>query len=225
MLQVNELNGFGGLSNLSVIEKVSSSTSSGSNSITAPSDVKSGDLMVMVDYSGNGLGGTPVAVTPSGWTNLVNISSVPVRFMVHKKIANGSEASSSITGMSNDGSSVGISKIIVVFRGNASAISINNSSINTEASGVSPSTQTVLASIGKTPLIVFGNYGAYTGSAGPSVDPRTFSPSKDDEIERTSDLLDCWIAWKIYNSSSQDVSIGMDDEGTNFLSSFYIEMM
>ena len=85
-----------------------------------------------------------------------------------------------------------------------------------ETTDGNPSAQVVGASSGTPPLIVIGAYGT-TGT----VDPRTFSTTKDGEI--TADSFNAYLAYKIYNSSPQDSSIDMDDEGdANILQSCYL---
>jgi len=71
-------------------------------------------------------------------------------------------------------------------------------------------------------LIVLGCYVAAINA----VNPRTFNPAKDGEIQATAvdGPEDLWLAYKIYNSSPADVSIDMDDEGLfNALVSCYIQ--
>jgi len=85
-----------------------------------------------------------------------------------------------------------------------------------------PAAQTVNASGGAPPLIVLGCYVAAINA----VNPRTFNPAKDGEIQATAvdGPEDLWLAYKIYNSSPADVAIDMDDEGLfNALVSCYIQ--
>ena len=108
-------------------------------------------------------------------------------------------------------------KVLLVFRGNKAASSLNVASVNSEATAGNPTSQTVTSSGGTPPLVVLGGYGADT-----TLTPRTFSPAKDGEVNSS---IYAYLAWKIYNSSPANVSIDMDDNGgANILQSCYIEM-
>jgi hypothetical protein len=114
-------------------------------------------------------------------------------------------------------------KVLLVFRPNVPATAYTPQDAAGEVNDGNPSAQTVNASGGLAPLVVFGAY-SERGSGG-GVNPRTFtvggSAAKDGEVNSTSF---CYLAWKIYNSSPADVVVDMDDEGAgNGLQSFYIE--
>lgn len=190
------------------------SATSTATTITAPSSIDSGDLLVLLDSSVDF--STPSTVIPSGFTSIGNISSAQARQIASYKIADGSEDSASLTGMST--SFAEVRKALYQFRGSSAIGSVTVASVNGQATDSNPTSQSVTASGGTPPLIVFGCYGD-DGSG--SIDPRTFSPAKDGEITPNNRL---YLAYKIYNSSPADVSVDMDDEGTqNLLQSFYIE--
>ena len=91
----------------------SSSTSSAST-ITAPSDIVSGDLIVLLDMATNYMD-YPTLVTPSGFISIGN--TTVSYFAFHRqnlsyKIADGSEAGATITGMSIGN---GVKKALYVF--------------------------------------------------------------------------------------------------------------
>lgn len=190
-------------------------------SITAPSGIQAGDLIVLFDAASTGYGSAPTAVTPSGFTNIINTSGAVSgfagwRMMLSYKLAVGTEGSSSITGMIGDGLT---GKCLLVFRGNKPATLITTADPEGEATDGNPTAKTVGAASGVVPLIVIGGYVSVSGT----VSPRTFSPAKDGEIN--TDSNDVWLAWKIYNTSPADVSIDMDDEGNgNGLQTCYIQM-
>jgi hypothetical protein len=198
-----------------IVKQAHSSASDMAATVTAPADIIAGDLLIMVDFS-FGAYSPPTAVTPSNWNNVLNLTTgTKSRGMIHWKLANGSEASSVITGM--NGSTGFSSKLIVVFRGDIPATLITTSTMNSEATTGNPASQNVAASGGTPPLVVMGFY-----MASAAVDPRTMSPAKDGEVAPADNGN--WLAWKIYNTSPANVSVDMDDEGSNLLASTYFQM-
>jgi hypothetical protein len=202
---------------LASITQVGSSTSTAAT-ITLPADIQAGDLIVILDGA-NSAFATPAAVTPTDFTNHANNTVTPpyegYRLMLSSKLAVGTEGSASITGMNGN---AGNTKACYVFRGDIPATSRTPSTFNGEGTTGDPAAQNVAASGGSAPLVVLAGYFARSGP----VDPRTFSPAKDGEINAGSGVL--YLAYKIYNSSPADVSVDMDDEVTNLLQSGYIEM-
>ncbi len=208
----------GGVGVLSSIVQQASATSTGAT-ITAPADIQAGDLLVLGDRAANVLS-SPTAVTPSGWTNIVNTSGAFNRQMFSYKIADGSEGSSTITGMNGDSTD---RKVMVTFRGNIPFATATPNTFGAQYTDGNPSAQTVASSGGTPPLIIFGIYGSDD-----NIDPRTFtvggSAAKDGEVEQ-GNVPDIWVAWKIDVASSSDASIDMDDEFSgNCLQSGYIAL-
>lgn len=214
------------------ISFVDSATEDSSASITAPADIDAGDLLVLLDscFLQNA---TPDTVVPDGFTSIINTShsvsigegnTLRIRQIASCKLAEGDEGSTSITGM--DESLFGFQtqcKILLVFRPSRPATEITVADAEGNATSGNPASQTATASGGTAPLIAFGCYGAQA-----SISPRTMSPAKDDEESVTGSPAsqpNLWIAWKIFNSSPEDVTVDMDDEGNlQCLQSFYIEM-
>lgn len=200
---------------LSVISFFGSSTAAGNagtTSITAPSSILPGDLMVLSNTSS---AGSAAAVVPSGFTQ-VNTGIVGgTRMVTSYKIADGTEGGSSLTGMTADTS---WQACLYVFRGNVAIKTITAASVNGEATAGDPVTQTVTASGGTPPLVVFGTYRGSTPAA------RSFSPAADGSIANGAPFAGTLsLAYKIYNTSPADVSIDMTDEGiANLMQSFYL---
>lgn len=189
--------------------------------ITAPATIVAGDLLILFQSSTSS-GSPPTAVTPSGWTNLVNDSLdygvAGDRVMVDYKIAAGTEDGSTITGM--DGS-LDDRKVMLQFRGDPVIASVSLQDLAIEfANAGDPAGQTCNASGGVVPLIVFGLW----SNAGGSIDPRSFSPAADGEVA-VSGSTAFYVKYKIYNSSPANVSVDMEDEGNeNILASFYLQI-
>lgn len=203
---------------LTTLSEQASATSTAAT-ITGPASIAAGDLLVLWDAA-NGSFGEPTSVVPTGFTSIIDFSTVgtDLRCIASYKIADGSEASATITGM--DGAAAD-HKMLYVFRGNVAISSVSANDTASEINIGNPLAQTVNASGGTPPLIIFGGY----LSLGSTIDPRTFtvggSPSKDGEI---STGTDAYLAYKIYNASPADTVVDMDDEGStyNALASFYL---
>jgi hypothetical protein len=202
---------------LTALSQVLSATSTG-ETIDAPAGIVAGDLLVLLDKAQSD-GTTPTAVLPTGFTSIHDDGLSTIRQKASYKLADGSEASASITGMVGN---FGNAKILLVFRGNNAAQSLTLAGAAGEATAGDPSAQVVGASGGTAPLIVLGFYGAPGGLAGLDIDTRSFTPAKDDEVNSTTRL---YAAWKIYDSSPADVTVDMGDfadTGANVLQSCYI---
>lgn len=219
MLKVSQLTGFnvGGENNIAF---VASATSADSGAVTAPADIRSGDLIVLYDRATRSTA-LPTTAIPSGFTSIINSTQsdvIFIRAICSYKMADGSEDSASLSGMTNG--DLGMSKILLVFR-KPNTILITPADAAGQVTSANPTAQTVNASGGVAPLVVFGAY----GTGGSVIDPRTFTPAKDEEVPVTDSKGIQYFAYKIYNSTPQDTSVDMDDEGDfNTLQSFYIEM-
>ena len=193
----------------------SSSLSTG-ETITAPSDIVSGDLIFMLDEA---LAGkvSPSEVIPTGFTAISSIGGSPSpsnsRQIISYKIADGSEASASITGMLGSSQN----KIIAVFEGDSAIGSVAIQDISEEVTTGNPSSQAITSGGGTPALIVVGCY----GSNG-AVSPRTWTGGTATEINSADN--ETWFDYEIFNTSPSNITIDMDDEGSvNFLQGFYAE--
>lgn len=186
-----------------------------------PSNIRTGDVAVLFEVSRNTAGNphSDVDMTTTGWSSpIFNQSDGTVgtveRDKISYKIIDGSEGAN-FTGISG---SLFNSKQLIIIRGDNPIIGVASSSINNEVTTGNPSSQNVAASGATPPVIVFGWY-----MSNNNIDPRIMSPSKDNEINNGIGSRDIWVAWRIYNSSPSNTSVDMDDEGTNYLRSFYME--
>lgn len=200
---------------LTTITQQSSATST-ATTITAPAGINAGDLLVLLDYVID-IFSTPTSVVPSGFTSISDVTSGKTRCILSYKKADGTEGSTSLTGMSSGSGT--LYKTLVTFRGDVAATTITSNDPGGQATTGNPTAQTVTASGGSPPLVVIGGYASSN-----NVSPRTMSPAKDGEVGNGTNV---YIAWKIYNSSPADVSVDMDDEGSavHCLTSCYIEMI
>lgn len=198
------------LTSISYIDSTTSST----NTITGSASILQGDFLLLWDCA-NG-GSLPASTYPSGdGFSLASDFSDGVnnhRCIISYKIASGTEASGSFTGM--DGSSAE-RKILAVFRGDVKFTSATFNDLSTAIGSSNPASQNCSAASGAAPLIVFGLYWS-TGA----VTTRSISPgSYTGELSSTTRQ---YMNYLIYNSSPASQDIDMGDDGINGLASFYV---
>ena len=210
---------------VSFVGSVTQFSSAGVSTYTNTSTIQAGDLIVVEMYAANITTATPPSLTiPSGYTSIVskgayNTGSADAQTETWAyKIATAADAGASVT-YSSDAGAVYRNAVSMVFRPNAPATTITSGSINsfgTTGSQTTPPTQTVTASSGATPLIVFASY--LIGGGG-TVPTRTFSPTADQEIPS-------YYKYKIYNSSPLDTTVSDTISGgsMNSLQSFYLHI-
>jgi hypothetical protein len=182
--------------------------------------IQANDVALYIDYAG--AAGIPTAVTPSGFTNIVNTSGGDepgARAMASWKKLAGSEGS--VTGMSasTGGGSADNNKLGLVFRPSIDFTTMTFStpqnsgiiSTNPAAITVDPSAETI-------PVVLIGIGAVYQGT----VTFSTASPAFDAEINLSDN--DMRVGYKIYNSSPLSHSIDINDLGNaNWLAGFYFK--
>lgn len=212
MLRVNQLCGFGvgSLARVTTLAQQNLATSTAAT-ITAPSDIVAGDLLVLWDAPINSAG-TPTAVTPAGFTQITNITATLIRGIASYKIANGSEASASISGMNGTSAN---RKILYTFRGNVPITTATLLGLTAEGTDGNPAAQVCSAGSGTPPLVVLG---CYYGT--PSLSGASFTPAED--ASTTTGARQ--VSYKIYNSAPADTTVDLGDGGSNLLASFYLQV-
>lgn len=204
------------------ISQQSSATSTNSATITAPSGIQAGDLLVLLDSVWNNFAAPPASSVPTGFTSIVTATlgaAFSARMTLSYKKADGTESSASLTGMTGSG---GAAKVLYTFRGNTPINDVNVSATGSEATDGNPVAQTISASGGTPPLVAIAGY-----SSSAAVDPRTFTVggvgAKDGELEAAGTSIFTWLAYKLYNASPANISVDMDDEGSsNIILSVYL---
>lgn len=197
-----------------------SASSENSATVTGPASIQSGDLLCLSDRGFEFLG-FPTTAAPSGFTSIENVTVDPdTRHIISYKIADGSEASSSLTGMTF----LGGGKVLFVLRPDNPITNVNIQDSDSQGTAGNPASQTVTSSGGAVPLVVLGAYGSFNNAIA-----ETFTPTEDGSVEANGDGGDAGdeanlFAYKIYNSSPANVTIDMPDEGaSNTLLSCYLE--
>jgi hypothetical protein len=182
--------------------------------------IQANDVALYIDYAG--AEDPPTAVTPSGFTNIINTSgeSEPgARAMASWKKLAGSEGS--VTGMSASSGGTGAdnNKIGLVFRPSIDFTTLTVSTPqNSGVTNANPAAITVDPSAETIPVVLIGIGAVYQGT----VTFSTASPAFDAEINLSDN--DMRVGYKIYNSSPLSHSIDINDLGSaNWLAGFYFE--
>lgn len=188
------------------------SATSLTSTITVPSGIQSGDILVLHDTATNATT-IPTAVVPTGFTSILNEAFTTQRRTINSyKIANGTESGTTITGMNGANTNA---KILLVF--SAKANTVNVKSVNYQCTDADPTSQTITASAGRPALVAIGFIRNLLGNAN-----TTMSPTEDGTVSLASVH---YGYYKIYNQSPQNVTFDTNDGGTqNILISYYIEV-
>jgi hypothetical protein len=206
------------VTSLTTVSIYGSATSEDTDYITAPVGIGAGYLIVLLDRMENN-SGQPDLVTPTGFTSIGDVSDgLYNRQNLSYKITDGTEGGEDIYGMSATDDTDYIRKALYVFSGNVAINSATVHSVHGQSTSGDPTSQTVTASDGPSPLVIIAGYSTYYAS----ISPRTFSTGADGEIHIWTDF---YLDYKIYNSSPANTSIDMDAEGEeNLLQSCYISL-
>lgn len=186
------------------------------STITAPSDLQMGDLLIIFDCASTA-GSPPSTVTPAGFTSIDSQSGTSMTDAWYYKIADGSEASQSFTGMNGGYSN---RKLFVVFRANVPIIGVTVQSKVKQITASNPTSKTITSSGGTVPLLSLASWSNQIDSN--HISTRTQSPTLT-EVNNTTHQ---YIGWIPYYTSPADVTFDMDDEGAdNALMGCYLEVV
>ena len=197
------------------ISFVTSATTSGGSTITIPSSAAAGDLCIITNTAGQ-IGGTaPGAVTPAGFTNVVNFTgsdgfTFSLRSMISWKILASGDPGSGVSGMGDS------SLTALVFRpDNFTLSSITTSTPSTQGTSATPTNQTITldAATAGRPLVSLAYYGSQNAvnssiSGGPTY--TTVSAGSTDVVRYAAleELIE-----------SANSTVSMTDTGVNTMSS------
>lgn len=187
---------------------VASGSSADVSTVTIPGSSAAGDIAFLVD-TGGGFSPGPVKVVPSGWTEIAESTpgSGGTRTVTSYKVLTAGDISSpSVTGMAKIASG-DMDKLMLVFRPDVPINTVAASTWNAPTSTNSnPPAQSVLASAGIAPLIVFG----VLGSNNPAL---TFNASTLPALTVVTARY-VVAGYKIYSASPADHVVDMDDLGS-----------
>lgn len=168
-----------------------------STTITGPSEIQAGDLLVLFDLAYY----FPSAVVPSGFTSIKELNNSMISILSYK-IADGSEANASITGMYGPDAT---RKILVVYRPTISLASLSVGGVVGNITSNNPPAQTIAAS-GATGISI----GVACFSSVGAISPRTTSITPDHEL---SSSVNSYLQDYKQTESPSDYTFDMDDEG------------
>lgn len=217
-----------GQKKLTSLLRIGSNSSSDQQTVTAPSDIRKGDLLL---YANMAIKTSPVTATvPAGFTinswtgRTVSISGTTYYFHIATghKIALGTESSTTITGMSFTSEvNPGCNMAIVNLRGNHPITSVQYVDGHyTTSSG----SHLIESSDGSTPLLDVGQF-YNLGAPFSSTDQRLFTPAKDDEIVYGSNNMA--LVWKFQPEGQApiDITASMASwSGTRGFFSYYLNL-
>lgn len=183
--------------------------------VVIPSTVKVGDVVILFDTS------TSVTDTiPTGWTSISGVTTTGIRTNISYKIVTAGMAGSTITGMAGT-----TRKVLLVYSANdTTAISpinsVSVSSVNSQATSVAPTNQTISMASQTGVIVGFAVY-ASTGS----ITTRGWTGSSPGEYNSvsTSGIYVKEIRYG-FTATKANATISMSDGGTNTLQSFYITL-
>lgn len=197
---------------------VVSVTSSSAETIAWPSGIQAGDVAFLFDFAAR-QSGQLNEVVPTGFTKIGG--GLPLqyaRLCISRKILTGSETGN-ITGLNGNYSNT---KALIVVRGSLTISSVSTSTMALQVTGGDPTPQTVAASGGTAPLIIFGLVGNISdknvafSSVSPSFDSETLVAATNNASQR--------VGYKIYGASPADLTVDSAGGYTeNTLASFYAQ--
>lgn len=203
-----------GVAGVTSLTFVDSAVSTGST-ITVPATAAVGDIAFLFD-TGRQASPGPASVVPAGWTPIAEtVPSNTLRIITSRRVLTSGEPGSTVTGIN---ASTFVSKVILVFRPNATILTVTHSTWNTvpETNG-DPASQSVLASGGVAPLIVFG---LVTTTGTPA-----FNASTTPAFTATVSSGNIIVGYRISNSAPADQTLDMDDLGNaNNMQSGWVEV-
>lgn len=196
------------------------SSNSDSSTIQLPSDLEDSDVGILFDYSTT----TTDTTIPSGWTRITTSSSTGIRITASYKKLSSLDSNLVLTGMGNT-----TRKILLVFRASNTIGEVTFKNINSNATTGNPLPMELIMSTEDIQtngsIIAFAHY-----AASATISPRTFTRSGGtmntiSEISGTDTRQ--YVKYLIYNNFSDIpglITVDMEDEGTNGLSSFYMQV-
>lgn len=196
---------------------VSSVTNSAAGTIVVPATAQAGDVAVLLDFAVSSTTAA-TAVTPSGWTQIrtdtINASTA-VRASVSYKILVSGDVNATLTGMTGGTST---RKMLLLIKNSRKITSVTVGSSNGAASDTDPASQTISVS-GIAPSLVLIAH--YAGSS--SVNPRTSSKTMTEVVGSSTNQ---YCKYSVVNNRSlaENITVDMDDNGTNALQSFYLKL-
>ena len=184
---------------LQFVTSASNSSTDNTTTITAPSGILAGDIIIFSNYVANYTSGT----VPSGFTNLVLTEITAVDHRTSYKIADGTESGTTITGMTGSD----FACVLAVFRLSQTP-TVSTGTWNSEGTDADPASQTVVSPTTK-PVIVF--YAAGSRDSIPSFSSQT--PTLDGTISAGPTGNSLLVGYAIYTFGAPSYTADVADTG------------
>ncbi len=186
--------------------------------ITAPTDLRYNDLVVLIEQSNGSVFDVNDTAIPE-FTNIINETGGDShRAKLSYLLATGTEAGQTFTGLHNI-SGLEDDKFMMVFRPNFKILGINQS-FQSQGTNATPTTQNVSISTLRTALVAFGIFGADNAVSG-----RSMSITEDGEVVSVNTKL--YAKYRCFSTFPPlNYSVSMSDSGNdNWLASGYFQIL
>lgn len=179
---------------------------SASSTTSLPSGSQAGDVCILFDFANNS-SGTPTTVVPSGFTTISNLDggSTSRRILSAGILTAADITAGTLTGMSGTNY---VHKLVVGFRPDVAITSGSVGSANEEITNGNPTLQTITASGGAAPLVVFA-----MGCQNSGITMSGTLTSTGTQVTNLNSRLRAY--YHIYNTSPADLTVDMGDFGNN----------
>lgn len=182
--------------------------------IVLPSGLSETDFIVYAEHTiVKEDDGDPAAAVPAGFTQWMNMvgGAFSGRIVVSYKILAPSDSSTTITPAMTGASAFGYLGAMI-YRANAPITALTASTPTQEVTSGNPSPQTILTGSANLPVVAFA---VISNMKGDVVAGESFSPTEDGVLDITSGDSETFLFRKLYNSSPSNITVDMNDEGTN----------
>ena len=225
---IEAASGDGGADGLTTISYQTGTTASQhAGTITFPSGINSGDVLIVMQNSEDYNNSIPAAYG-TGFTSVGTVTgttssgddTVYYRTCVSMKVADGTEASASIGGFINADDREGA--VVYVYRPNVAATAIAAFDVETQYTNGNPTAQTINASSSTEVVIAFGCFGGTTDT-NMSI---TWSVTSDQDFTVANGFADIKSRATGYaKGTAVDITADTSDSGSaNMIISGYIEV-
>lgn len=182
------------------------------STLTAPSDIEAGDILIFTDFVPNYTSGT----VPSGFTNIILTEVVGVDHRTSYKIADGTEGGTTITGMTGSD----FACALLVFRPSFST-SVSFVTWNSQGAEGDTSSQTVTPPTDKPVLVLF-----IAGSRNGVPILASESPLFDSTISVGTSSESLLIGYSVYINGASSHTADVTSAGTrNTFHSGYLQLL
>ena len=204
---------------------VTSATASAA-SITIPATAQVGDIVILADRdSNNTTANTYPATIPTGFTQAISANAISLatyfyRVLISYKVLVSGDPGASITGMPNTYNWA--RKVLLVFRPSRAISNVTIGSVVSTMLDGNPAAQTITASSGALPLIVYTHF---TSNINTNIVTPSFSPAQDGFAQILNGANpQSQSRYKIYNSSPANTTVDLGSNNGHGINGFYMSV-